>query len=346
MIDFITQIRPQCVITYKSYPTKHKVEGLEPKEPKPISENLKKGKSGEYNGYMSKQTTKYVKRILSVWIESCQENKHPLIFLTLTLSSKQIHDDNTIKRELLNPFIIWLKEEKKAKNYFWRAEPQKNGNIHFHIITDIFINANELNTKWNKLQNKLGYIDRYAEKQKEKYKHGFFVDYGKIKTQSIEKQAEIYKRAKACGFTNAPSTHLVQLDFKKNAIAYVCKYVTKSGKYEPKNEVGSYNKKQYRTIDGRIWGCSDELRNLKYYAEFAYSEIGSNEEICKFTDELEKLDKEEVTIKRTSDFTVYILKKNIKNYYQKMSSKLYREVINHYNFYYDKLYKSNVQTPV
>ena len=83
-------------------------------------------------------------------------------FVTLTLSSKQIHCDKTIKRECLDKFIQACKNTYKDLLYIWRAEPQKNGNIHFHIVTNKYLPYEWIRNVWNKMQNKLGYVDRFA----------------------------------------------------------------------------------------------------------------------------------------------------------------------------------------
>lgn len=85
-------------------------------------------------------------------------------FLTLTLSAEQQHSDQIIKAKVLDPFLQELREKHGLKNYLWRAEAQANGNIHFHLITDIFIHLEQLRDLWNNMQNRLGYIDRFAEK--------------------------------------------------------------------------------------------------------------------------------------------------------------------------------------
>lgn len=82
--------------------------------------------------------------------------------ITLTLSSSQIHSDEVIKRELLNVFLIEAGRLWGLKNFVWRAEKQKNGNIHFHIVTDVFIDCLELRVKWNGIQEKLGYVSRFG----------------------------------------------------------------------------------------------------------------------------------------------------------------------------------------
>lgn len=98
--------------------------------------------------------------------------KWKVSFVTLTLAAKQCHSDNEIKAKLLNQFLIECKRTYGTKNYLWRAEAQKNGNIHFHIIFDKFIPWKEIRDRWNRIQNKLGYVDRFQEKFKHRNPNG------------------------------------------------------------------------------------------------------------------------------------------------------------------------------
>lgn len=89
-----------------------------------------------------------------------KQYKFRVNFVTLTLSSRQVHSDVEIKEKLLNQFLIECRSNWGIVNYLWRAEPQKNGNIHFHILIDKFIPWNELRNRWNRIQSKLGYVQR------------------------------------------------------------------------------------------------------------------------------------------------------------------------------------------
>jgi len=63
-----------------------------------------------------------------------------ITFLTLTLSSSQGNiADKTIVKTLLEPLLQQLRRKYKCKSYVWRAEKQKNGNLHFHITTNQYI---------------------------------------------------------------------------------------------------------------------------------------------------------------------------------------------------------------
>ncbi len=89
--------------------------------------------------------------------------KFKVAFITLTLPAKQIHTDNEIKELCLNQFLIEAKKKWNMRNYIWKAEKQANGNIHFHILIDTFIPYQELRNVWNRIINKLGYVDRYRQ---------------------------------------------------------------------------------------------------------------------------------------------------------------------------------------
>ena len=98
--------------------------------------------------------------------KSNRKYKFRVNFVTLTLSSKQVHTDQEIKNQLLNQFLIEARVRWKVGMYLWRAEPQNNGRIHFHILTDKFIPYKELKNTWNRIQDKLGYVQRAPDFKK------------------------------------------------------------------------------------------------------------------------------------------------------------------------------------
>lgn len=53
------------------------------------------------------------------------------------------------------------------KHYFWRAELQANGQIHFHLIVDHYIPKHAVQHDWNKLIfSALGLSDTYTDDTK------------------------------------------------------------------------------------------------------------------------------------------------------------------------------------
>lgn len=91
--------------------------------------------------------------------------KYLLTFTTLTLSAKQgINTDYAIKKELLDNYLQACRHSQKLTHYIWRAEPQKNGNCHFHITSNQAFDLSWVRDTWNNSQKRLGFIDLFNEK--------------------------------------------------------------------------------------------------------------------------------------------------------------------------------------
>jgi hypothetical protein len=171
------------------------------------------------------------------------------------LASTQKHSDKEIKRLFLDSFLIKIKREYNVKHYIWKAELQKNGNIHFHIIVDAYIHYKTIQKVWNEIQEKGGYISDFEAKHGHKEPNG--TDVKSIKSAKI-------------------------------VSIYISKYITKKEKYSDN-----------RTLGGRVWGCSDSLRNIKYYEKVINTKIWENHEEYNDTDkdfytilnEMRKMDK-------------------------------------------------------
>ncbi len=121
------------------------------------------------------------------------------IFITLTLSDKTELSHQEIKRQLLQQFIKQIRYQFDVKEVFWKAELQKNNNLHFHLIADHYIPAQKIQEHWNSIQKKYGLL---------------------------EHQKRIYNN------DSPPSTHVKAVDNLDNSIAYVMKYVNKHVKGE------------------------------------------------------------------------------------------------------------------
>ena len=146
--------------------------------PKSKTEKQKANESnltrGQFNGFLSQKSKSKIKRIISPWLNSIiqfrnskvrpQVTKTPYpTFITLTLPSKQVHNDCEIKRECLNPFLINMQRKFNVREYFWICETQENGNLHFHIIADSFIPHQKVRELWNSCVERLGYITSFEK---------------------------------------------------------------------------------------------------------------------------------------------------------------------------------------
>lgn len=191
---------------------------------KKSEENLTRG---TYNGFLSKPQQKKITGIVGN-LHAAINHKFlvnhikndaklkPITFLTLTLPSQQKHTDQFIKRHMLNYFITKLKREGFLKSYVWKAEAQKNGNLHFHLVFAEFIPKVKISEYWNSICDQHGYLDEFKAAQKH---------------------------------INAPSTKIEASRSIGNTSKYLAKYISK--------------KDDSRPIKGRIWGCSDNLRDVK-----------------------------------------------------------------------------------
>lgn len=87
-----------------------------------------------------------------------------IALITLTLCAPQDElTDRQLKKELLEPFLRTFRN-KGMLNYIWKAELQQNGNLHFHILTDTFLDKMEVRNVWNRLQAKVGLIEKFHDK--------------------------------------------------------------------------------------------------------------------------------------------------------------------------------------
>jgi hypothetical protein len=79
--------------------------------------------------------------------------------ITLTIPC----EDNVNHEEAKGCLQLFLKQIRLKYNaeYVWKAELQSRGQIHFHVLTDAFIEWREIRDRWNKLMRKMGWLDKY-----------------------------------------------------------------------------------------------------------------------------------------------------------------------------------------
>jgi len=198
----LISLNPSSVVVYsqsEGYPVR-------PIERKTI-EKMKKSK--KFKGNLSDTSKRKVQSIANNLFSSIlsfnsncniigESSSNYLSFATLTLSATQYHSDEEIKRNLLNDFLIQIKRKFQVEHYIWIAESQKNGNIHFHLILDRYINWKSFRNLWNKIQSKYLYIDLFELKN---------------------------------GHRNPNSTDIKAIKFINMLGAYLTKYVSKDSKY-------------------------------------------------------------------------------------------------------------------
>lgn len=99
-----------------------------------------------------------------LWSKGRERRRRYFVMVTLTLPSVQTESDNVIKRKYLNVWLQNLERVHKGINWLWVAESQKNGNIHFHVVVDRYVQFEWVRRSWNRVLSNGGYIDAYCKK--------------------------------------------------------------------------------------------------------------------------------------------------------------------------------------
>lgn len=247
------QLRAHGILTYKD-------RDQESQDCHNLQVGREKLQAQGYNGEMSSRTRSKVKSYVTSWLTALnaangsafspvETHRERLVFITLTLPAAQTHTDNELKRIGLQPFLQQLKRKHGVSNYLWRMEPQRNGNAHFHILTDQPVPHKEIRKLWNQVMRRLGYVSTYRRNQEAWHSQGFRPRTELYKTWPQSKQREAYKVGKSQNWSRPNTTDIHALRNVQNVTAYVVKYMSKGG--------------AARVIDGRIWECSEAVRNLK-----------------------------------------------------------------------------------
>lgn len=210
-------------------------------------------------------------------------------FITLTLPAAQQHSDQFIKQNCLEQFIAYMKMHHGLYAYVWKAETQDNGNIHFHIVTNVFIDHTIIRQVWNRIIEKHGYIEAYMNNQKAKFANGFIFNKSltwinkKTGIREVVPEREQIRRMKLSlrsGHRNPNSTDVHSIKKVSNLGGYLASYMTKKDKL--KKSAPQHLKEEFaiaekddtimqllkelhpeifkRPITGQLWNSSKNLK--------------------------------------------------------------------------------------
>lgn len=255
------------------------------------------------NGIISLKASKKINQALSWFTALSKTNvrkfkngytvKNNLSFITLTLSDKQKHSDQVIKNKLLNAFLIDIRRKYYVTSYLWRAEAQTNGNIHFHIVINRFIDKLAIAKIWNRIQDEHGYLDNYkatkghADAPSTEIKAvyeckniaGYLSKYVSKNTSQLTLDSNItakdlHKLVKATDGLIAAKWHST----KKHWLVKFADQVLNENQIKAFVEttgatVYSIEVQKIRNIEGRQWYCSTTISKLKNVSEVVSDEI-------------------------------------------------------------------------
>ena len=186
-------------------------------------------------------------------------NSFKMNFITLTLPALQAHTTAEINSECLNQFFTECKSKFGLENYVWRMEFQGNGNVHYHIATDTYIDYTECKLIWNRCLRKLGYIEAYRAKFEnmcfEEYRN-LYADNGKVPFNVLR---ERYGRGRATRWDSPNTVDVRAVSNAKNIAFYISKYITKKSDAALSPVVLA---REPRDTNLRLWFCSRSLSRL------------------------------------------------------------------------------------
>lgn len=241
------------------------------------------------SGHINRKIRLRMAKIIHNWIDAVKyinstqpsQKSRLFTFVTLTLPATQMHTDKELHRQALGRFLVKIQRKYGVINYLWRAERQKNSNIHYHVICDSYIHWKSLRYEWNVIMNDIGYIDEYRTNQKNFHKNGFKLNVTALAKWPEINQRKAYQEGVESNWSNPNSTDIHSLKSIKDAAKYVMKYVSKSDevdklkKLDDRFEAGLVAELQYQDerkeimdaivaekINGKVWGCSDAIKTL------------------------------------------------------------------------------------
>lgn len=151
------------------------------------------------------------------------------ITLTIPFSEKNKIEDKKAMKMLHN----WLSSASYSfglKNYVWKAETTENGQLHFHITSDTFIDYKLLRKSWNRILSKNGLL------------------------------LEFYKKY---GHIDANSTDVHSVKDVNSISSYLASYLTGKKKKAKKNIDGSFSvpsNQLIEDINGVFWVVKDNTK--------------------------------------------------------------------------------------
>lgn len=189
-----------------------------------------------------------------------------LSFVTLTLPSQQKHTDVEIKQVCLNNFLNSMRNKFGLKNYIWISEIQENGNLHFHMVFDMYIHHKAVRYYWNRSLELLGYVSEYSNRMKSLS----LKEYADLRGKEVSEVASYFYEQNRNGWTNPPTEQAKSIHNIQNLVFYLSKYIAKDNENEETQKF-----EERAETWGKSWGRSSSLSRIKFITMFDYNSIFS-----------------------------------------------------------------------
>lgn len=254
------------------------------KNPKLFSTEYQPNKRDQSTDYISPATKSKIKRAID-WLAYMSKPKRiycrhrfktinfRLGFLTLTLPSKQIHSDREIKSKCLHQFMVEIRKNHPGLQYVWRGERQQNGNLHIHVVWNVYIYYTEIRDIWNRIISKLGYIENYRANLKAFHANGFKVRFDLLDHWPLKQQQLAYQEGVRTDWYSPNSVDIKSVKHVQDLSSYLSKYLTKQTDQQPSDQAPvspvnstppvAFSNPIFTQATGNPWGCSESISKLK-----------------------------------------------------------------------------------
>lgn len=193
-----------------------------------------------------------------------------LSFITLTLPAAQKTDTKTITNELFNQFLTELRQRVQLTNYVWRLEFQKNKNVHYHLVSDVYVDYFLCLKIWNRILEQHGYISDYHNK----FAGLSLAAYNKTVNSADKIDFNTIAKRYAFGckhnWSQPNTVDVKSVTNQKKISNYIAKYFGK-------NDTGKSLCNDLDTLENsanlRLWFCSRSLSKLNSITDFCEASV-------------------------------------------------------------------------
>lgn len=186
-------------------------------------------------------------------------------FMTLTLPAKQMHPTAEITKNAFNQFLTEIRVLYQMENYVWRIEFQKNGNVHYHLVTDTFTEFYQVQKIWNRCLSKMGYVQEYHKKHALMSLNDYVKEYSNNGETPFDVLKKRYFTGKSLNWSSPNSVDVKSVTSGKKIAFYISKYFGK--KQDDRNQCNELDNKENST-GIRLWFCSRSLSKLSKISGF------------------------------------------------------------------------------
>ena len=206
-------------------------------------------------------------------------------FITLTLPATQFHNTGYIITQMLDEFLQQLRKRVKMINYVWRLEFQANGNAHFHIVTDSYVDYYLALKIWNKILSVHGYVELYRNKMSALSYNDYCANYGKKSNGDKIPNEILFKRynyGKSTNWSNPNTVDCKNISRGGSISYYISKYFSKKEKSAKCNKLD--NEENSFALRLCFWSrslsrCKSESMPVEYYDANIFELLKNDESV-------------------------------------------------------------------